>query len=184
MEVKRVLIVDDEAEIRGVVTDYLVEQGYATEQAATAREGLEKLVENRPDLVLLDVELPDMSGYEVCKRIREIPATRYTPVIMLTAHNLEKEEIAGFNSGADDYIPKPFRPARLLARIETAIGRNVRELDANALTHLPGNRAIIQEVQKRITGGGPFSRHAEHGRPARLFGGAASTCGRSRQDCV
>lgn len=157
MEAKRILIVDDEADIRSLITEHLQEQGYATAQASNGREALESLAENRPDLVLLDVELPDMSGYEVCKRIREIPTARYTPVIMLTAHNLEKEEIAGFKSGADDYIAKPFRPARLLARITTAIGRNVRELDANALTHLPGNRAIIHEIQKRITGPAPFS---------------------------
>jgi len=157
MDPKRILIVDDEAAIREVVTDYLRGEGFVIDQAATGRVGLEKLVENHPDLVLLDVELPDMNGYEVCKRIREIPSARYTPVIMLTAHNLEKEEIAGFSSGADDYIPKPFRPALLVARINTAIGRNVRELDANALTHLPGNRAIILEIQKRLTVGTPFS---------------------------
>ena len=157
MESKRILIVDDEAAIREVVTDYLREQGFVTDQAANGRTGLEKLVENHPDLVLLDVELPDMSGYEVCKRIREIPSARYTPVIMLTAHNLEKEEIAGFSSGADDYMPKPFRPALLVARINTAIGRNVRELDANALTHLPGNRAIILEIHKRLGLEAPFS---------------------------
>ncbi len=157
MDSKRVLIVDDEAAIREVVTDYLRGEGFETDQAATGRVGLEKLVEHHPDLVLLDVELPDMSGYEVCKRIREIPSARYTPVIMLTAHNLEKEEIAGFSSGADDYIPKPFRPALLVARINTAIGRNVRELDANALTHLPGNRAIILEIQKRLGSPAPFS---------------------------
>jgi diguanylate cyclase (GGDEF)-like protein len=139
------------------MTDYLQEQGYTVDQAATGREGLERLTEHRPDLVLLDVELPDLSGYEVCKRIREIPSSRYTPVIMLTAHNLEKEEVAGFNSGADDYVAKPFRPARLLARITTAIGRNVRELDANALTHLPGNHAIIQEIQQRVSSEAPYS---------------------------
>jgi PleD family two-component response regulator len=157
MDAKRILIVDDEADIRSVITDYLRDQGYAADQAASGREALEQIADTLPDLVILDVELPDMSGYEVCKRIREIPSTRYTPVIMLTAHNLEKEEIAGFNSGADDYVTKPFRPARLLARITTAIGRNVRDLDANALTHLPGNRAIIQEILKRVGAAVPFS---------------------------
>src|SRR5262245_37297847 len=135
MDSKRILIVDDDVAIRDVVTDFLQDKGFLVEGAANGRDGLLMVAENRPDLVLLDVELPDLSGYEVCKRIREIPATRYTPVIMLTAHNLEKEEVAGFNSGADDYVSKPFGAARLLARIETAIGRNVRELDANALTH-------------------------------------------------
>lgn len=157
MDPKRILVIDDDDEIRATVSDYLKERGFETDQAATGRDGLESLARQRPDLVLLDVELPDMSGYEVCKRIREIPAVRYTPVIMLTAHNLEKEEVAGFTSGADDYVAKPFRPALLLARINTAIGRNVRELDANALTHLPGNRAIIQEIQKRIAVEAPFS---------------------------
>ncbi len=153
----RILIVDDDAEIRSLVTEFLQEQGYTAESAANATEGLRRIEEFRPDLVILDVELPDKSGYEVCKELRARPTSRYTPVIMLTAHDMEKEELAGFRSGADDYVSKPFRPARLLARIGTAIGRNISELDANALTHLPGNRAIIQEIQARISDGVPFS---------------------------
>ena len=93
-----------------------------------------------------------MSGYDVCKKIRELPPTRHTPIIMFTAHTLDKDEVTGFDAGADDYIPKPFKPVRLLARITSAIGRTVRELDANALTHLPGNRAIIEEIQKEDRG--------------------------------
>jgi len=106
---------------------------------------------------LLDVGLPDMSGYDVCKKIRELPPTRHTPIIMFTAHTLDKDEVTGFDAGADDYIPKPFKPVKLLARITSAIGRTVRELDANALTHLPGNRAIIDEIQKKISSAAPFS---------------------------
>jgi diguanylate cyclase (GGDEF)-like protein len=157
MESKRLLIVDDEDQIRGVVADFLADEGFLVTQASSGREGLELLSRSTPDLILLDVGLPDMSGYDVCKKIREQPATRHTPVIMFTAHTLDKDEVTGFDAGADDYIPKPFKPARLLARITAAIGRTVRELDANALTHLPGNRAIIDEIQKRILAGGAFS---------------------------
>jgi len=157
MDAHRILIVDDEDQIRGVVADFLGDEGFLVIQAASGKDGLAALTLGTPDLILLDVGLPDMSGYDVCKKIREQPATRHTPVIMFTAHTLDKDEVTGFDAGADDYISKPFKPARLLARITSAIGRSVRELDANALTHLPGNRAIIDEIQKRISTGGPFS---------------------------
>lgn len=157
MESKRILIVDDEDQIRGVVAEFLEDEGFAVTQATTGKEGLAVLAGQTPDLILLDVGLPDMSGYEVCRKIRELAPTRHTPVIMFTAHNQDKDEVTGFDAGADDYIPKPFKPAKLLARITAAIGRSVRELDANALTHLPGNRAIIDEIQKRIAGNAAFS---------------------------
>lgn len=147
---KRVLIVDDDPAILDIVQDFLQEQGFTVQTADNGEEGLRLALENPPDLIVLDVDLPDVKGYDVCKRIRESPTARHTPILMLTAHTLESDELKGFRAGADDYVSKPFKPARLLARIQTAIGRNMRELDANALTHLPGNRVIIEEIQRRI----------------------------------
>ncbi len=157
MDARKILIVDDEDEIRGVVAEFLEDEGFVVTQAATGKSGLAALVDLTPDLILLDVGLPDMSGYDVCKKVRALPPTRHTPIIMFTAHTLDKDEVTGFDAGANDYIPKPFKPVRLLARITAAIGRTVRELDANALTHLPGNRAIIDEIQKKIASGQAFS---------------------------
>lgn len=157
MPPKTVLIIDDDDDIRATVADILEQKGYRVIGAGDGRMGLEAVEKEKPDLILLDVELPDTSGYDICEKIRTIPIGLHTPVIMLTAHAMEKEELRGFRSGADDYIAKPFKSARLVARIETAIGRNVRELDANALTHLPGNMAITQEIQLRIADNREFS---------------------------
>lgn len=154
---KKILVIDDEEDIRTAIQDFLETQEFEVVLAQNGKEGLAKLEKEQPDLVILDVELPDMSGYAVCQRIRSAASSRYTPVIMLTAHALEKEELHGLESGADDYLSKPFKPARLLARIETAIGRNERQLDANPLTHLPGNKEIFQEIQNRITHAPSFS---------------------------
>lgn len=157
MAEKKVLVIDDDPEILGVIQDYLLEQGYDVVASGSAEDGLQQAEKNHPDLIILDVELPDMNGYEVCKRIRENSRLIHTPIILLTAHSMERDEIAGLNAGADDFVPKPFKPARLLARIQTAITRNQRELDANALTHLPGNPAILEEIQKRIAENKPYS---------------------------
>lgn len=154
---KKILIIDDDEMIRLSILDYLEQKKFIAIGAPDGKAGLEAVEKEKPDLILLDVELPDLSGYEVCQKIRELPTGRHTPIIMLTAHSMEKEELRGFRSGADDYIAKPFKPAKLLARIETAIGRNARELNANALTHLPGNVAILEEIQNRIQSSEPFS---------------------------
>ena len=155
--VKRVLVVDDDRGIREAVSDYLSDHGYLVLTAGDGEGALRLAAEKQPDLVLLDVGLPDMSGFEVCKRLRAMVESRHIPIIMLTAHALERDEVRGFRSGADDYVTKPFKPVRLLARVNSAIERNRRGLDANALTHLPGNQVIMDEIDALIKGGGPFS---------------------------
>lgn len=153
----KILVVDDDASIRDVVSEFLEEQGFGVETAANGATALEIATKGPPDLIVLDVEMPDMTGYEVCQAIKKIPSLANVPVIMLTALAGENDEVVGFESGADDYVPKPFRPARLLARIQSAIDRTRRGLDANALTHLPGNMAILKEIEKRIASPAPFS---------------------------
>src|SRR5262249_49402350 len=111
----------------------------------------------KPTLILLDLNMPDMNGYMVCKAIREIPEFIHTPVIMFTASANESNEIKGFQAGVDDYMAKPFKPRLLLARIQTAIGRNKSKLEANALSHLPGNTLIFQEIESRIKSKKKFS---------------------------
>jgi diguanylate cyclase (GGDEF)-like protein len=157
MSNRKLLIIDDEEGIRESVRDYFEVQGFTVHAAVNGAAGLQMALDQRPDLILLDVELPDMSGYAVCRNIRSTPELQHTPVIMLTAHSLEKEELSGFEAGADDYLSKPFKPSRLLARIETAIGRLERTLDANPLTRLPGNMSIHNEIERRITVNKPFS---------------------------
>lgn len=154
---KKVLVVDDEQSIAHIIRDFLNEKGYAVTVAYDGEGGYQAALKDPPDVVILDVELPDTSGYEVCQRMRQLPSLRNTPIIMLTVRAGEEDELKGLKSGADDYLTKPFMPARLLARLQTAIDRNVRELDANPLTHLPGNTSILQEIENRIDKKEPFA---------------------------
>ncbi len=99
----RILIVEDEADIRDVLAFNLRQAGHEVFTAATGRHAIEQLAA-KPQLVLLDVMLPDQSGFEVCKAIRQSPATKQTPVLMLTARGEEIDRVVGFEVGADDYV--------------------------------------------------------------------------------
>ena len=116
-----ILIVDDEARMRRVIADYLHIKNYRTIEAADGVEALEKYRAERPDLVLLDVMMPLMNGWDVCRTIRQ---TDSTPIIMLTARSEEEDELQGFELGADEYIAKPFSLKILLARIEAVLRRH------------------------------------------------------------
>ena len=155
--VPTVLVVDDEVNIAQFVQDFLEENGFHVVLTHTGREGLKAAMETLPDLIILDVDLPDLSGYEVCRLMREKSALRTKPILMLTSLNDQKNELTGLKAGADDYLTKPIDTARLLARLNAAIHRNIRELDANPLTHLPGNTSITQEIERGITSGEPFA---------------------------
>lgn len=152
-----VLVVDDEVSIAHFVQDYLEDNGFRVTLAHTGREGLKAAMETLPDAILLDVDLPDLRGYEVCRMMRERSALRTRPILMLTALSDQKHELEGLKAGADDYLAKPIDTVRLLARLNAAIHRNIRELDANPLTHLPGNTSITQEIERRISEKKPFA---------------------------
>lgn len=124
---RKILIVDDEARMRRVIADYLRIKGYETAEAADGVEALEKFAAEPPDLVLLDVMMPRMDGWEVCRRIR---ARSQVPVIMLTAKGEEEDELQGFSLGADEYIMKPFSLKILLARIEAVFRRGAEAAPA------------------------------------------------------
>lgn len=118
-----VLVVDDEEKIRDVVVSYLQMEGFATIQAASGTEALELLSTTDADMVILDLMLPDLSGEEVCRRIRQASPI---PVLMLTAKIAEDDRIQGLALGADDYVLKPFSPRELVARVK-AIMRRTQE---------------------------------------------------------
>lgn len=126
---KRILIVEDEPNMRTGLQDNLSFEGYEVELAEDGAVGLEKIVQFSYDLILLDVMLPQLSGYDVCKRIREkgIP----TPVIILTAKGEEIDKVLGLELGADDYITKPFSLRELLARIKAILRRSGMESGNN-----------------------------------------------------
>src|SRR5205823_8650709 len=113
----RILIVEDEAPLVTLLRYNLEREGFAVDAAADGEEALLRIAEQRPDAVLLDWMLPLVSGIEVCRQIRRAPATRSLPVIMLTARGAEGDRIRGLDSGADDYVVKPFSPSELVARL-------------------------------------------------------------------
>lgn len=121
MDSHTILIVDDEMRMRRVIADYLHIKNYRTVEAADGVEALELFNREHPDLVLLDVMMPRMNGWDVCKEIRR---TSKTPIIMLTAKSEENDELQGFELGADEYIAKPFSLKILTARIEAVLRRN------------------------------------------------------------
>lgn len=117
----KVLIVEDEDLIREVIVINLSRAGYEVFQAGNGEDGIETFKSVKPDVILLDINLPGIDGFEVCRRIREEAPT--TGIIMLTARSQEADRIGGLKSGADDYITKPFSPAELIARIEALARR-------------------------------------------------------------
>jgi len=119
-----VLVVEDEAALVTMLRYNLEKQGFRVEEAVDGQEALIRIAEGTPDIVLLDWMLPVMSGIEVCRQIRRRPATRDLPVIMVTARTEDQDAVRGLNTGADDYITKPFNMEALLARMRALLRRS------------------------------------------------------------
>lgn len=120
---KTILLVDDEDDILDLLTYNLKKEGYAVVTAHNGKEGLARAEETLPDAIILDVMMPEMDGFEVCRALRKNPATGHIPVIFLTAKSGEVDEIVGLELGADDYVQKPISPRVLLTRLKTHIRR-------------------------------------------------------------
>lgn len=116
----KILVVDDEQDIANLIEVYLKNENYEVFKFYTGREALEFLSSDEPDLAILDIMLPDVSGFTLCQHIRE---TRAYPIIMLTARDEEIDKITGLSLGADDYITKPFRPLEMVARVKAQLRR-------------------------------------------------------------
>ncbi len=126
---RTLLVVDDDERLRDLLSEYLTGRGHAVVTAPDGRTGLERLRGGGIDLVVLDVVMPDLDGFEVCRRIRSFSQV---PVIMLTARGDELDRIVGLEIGADDYLPKPFNPRELLARIQAVLRRSEATPDPGA----------------------------------------------------
>src|SRR5215472_10001688 len=115
-----ILVVDDEPQIRRVMRSTLSTHGYVITEAKTGEEALESLRKDRPDLILLDMNMPGLGGIEACREIRR---ASNAPIIMLTVRNAERDKVAALDAGADDYVVKPFGIEELLARIRASLRR-------------------------------------------------------------
>ena len=126
---KKILIVEDEREILDLVKLYLEKEGYRTLTAPDGAEGLRLARTEHPNLIILDLMLPEIDGLEVCKKLRLNPQTAMLPIIMLTAKSEESDTVVGLELGADDYITKPFSPRNLVARVKALLRRLDRSLN-------------------------------------------------------
>jgi len=122
----RVLVVEDNRDIAELVGRYLGKAGYATDIVASGREALQAITERPPDLLILDLMLPEVDGLEICRAVRLNEKTAGTPIIMLTARAEESDRIVGLELGADDYVAKPFSPNELVARVRALLRRAER----------------------------------------------------------
>jgi len=128
----RILIVEDDPDIAQLVAHYLAKAGFTTERISSGRDALASIAAKPPDLVVLDLMLPHVDGLEVCRLLRANEATAGIPIIMLTARAEESERIVGLELGADDYLPKPFSPNELVARVRALLRRAQRAQAAAA----------------------------------------------------
>jgi diguanylate cyclase (GGDEF)-like protein len=145
----KLLIVDDEPQVRLLLRTAL-SKTYEVAEADCGEDALRLARTGDYRLVLLDLMMPGMSGHEVCVRLRRNPLTCHMTVVMLTARDREEDVVSGLAAGADDYIVKPFKISELKARIESHLRRQWRELQANPLTGLPGNRQIEQVIRANL----------------------------------
>ncbi len=141
----RLLVVDDTPVNVKLLADLLAAKGYSVVTASAGPEALEKVEKGRPDLVLLDVMMPGMSGYEVCKKLRENPATAMLPVVMVTALDPAQERVKGIEAGADDFLTKPINQQELLARVRSLL--RIKELH-DQLTEW--NQTLERRVQEQV----------------------------------
>lgn len=138
---KKILVVDDEQDIVDLISYNLNKEGYQVCTAINGRQAIEVAKKENPDLIILDVMMPEMDGIESCRQMRALPEFKSTFIIFLTARSEEYSEIAGFNVGADDYIAKPIKPRALMSRINAILRRNNPEQ-----TETPNHKLTISDL--------------------------------------
>ena len=158
MNAKHILVVEDEEDIQELITYNLKKENYQVYAVSSGERAIKYAQEKLPDLIILDLMLPGIDGFEVCKRLKNNDGSRAIPIVMLTAKGEEADIVTGLELGADDYITKPFSPRILIARIRTILRRETR------------TEAPVQEVIKRGNLTIDVARHQVlvHGKPITL----------------
>ena len=151
----KVLCVDDDSSLHFLLRKILTDAGHEVSAAESGAQALEMVAASSPDLMLCDLEMPGMSGFEVCQRIKGNPFTSRIPILMLTAQSDLDRKVEGFEAGADDYLGKPFHPRELTVRVASLLRLVEREGDRNPSSGLPGGVAIERAIEARR--GGDFS---------------------------
>jgi len=146
MTTPRVLVVDDVERNVKLLADLLAVKGYAVSTASGGKEALDKVASERPDLVLLDVMMPDMNGYDVCRELRARPETTALPVVMVTALDPSQERVKGLEAGADDFLSKPINQAELLARVRSLLRIKALHDELGEM-----NRTLEERVREQVT---------------------------------
>jgi diguanylate cyclase (GGDEF)-like protein len=154
---QRVLAIDDDAEVLDFVRSSLEDEGFEVLGAADGASGIEAAVKFTPDIVLLDLTMPDMDGFAVLESLRQNPATSQVPVVLITVAASVEDLVRGLDAGADDYVTKPFAIEELIARVGSVLRRAKTMRELSPLTGLPGNFRIAEELQRRVSSGGPLA---------------------------
>jgi two-component system phosphate regulon response regulator PhoB len=147
---KKILIVDDEADLRKLVDFNLKNAGFATVLAANGTDALLLAAQHQPDLVILDLMLPDIQGTEVCRRLKMNPSTQHIPVLILSALGEEIDRVVGFELGADDYVVKPFSVRELVLRVKVILKRSPKSGKREVLRELVFGPIKVDRVKHRV----------------------------------
>jgi CheY-like chemotaxis protein len=176
--VSYILYADDHEEMRNMVRALLTAAGHEVGLVADGRAALDAVQEREPDLLLLDVTMPRLSGLDACRAVKSNPFTARIPVLMLTGEGQIESKVEGFEAGADDYLAKPFDARELRARVSALLRLVRREADRNPTSGLPGGRAIEEEILRRVAADETFAvcyLDIDHFKPfADTFGFAAA----------
>jgi len=149
-EANKVLVVDDDKFMVTVISDCLQKEGFLVYGAHDCNSAMEQIYQITPDIILLDVVLPQMDGYDICRMLRNDTRISHLPIIILTSRGQIEDKVTGLEAGADDYITKPFDNLELVARVKTHLRRAKQEKSFNPLTGLPGNILIEEEIKHRV----------------------------------
>lgn len=146
---KKILVIEDERDISDLVTHYLEKEGYRVAAVRNGAEGLRQVKSELPDLLILDLMLPEVDGLEICRQVRSNSKTVSLPLIMLTAKGEEIDRVVGLEMGADDYISKPFSPKELVARVK-ALLRRVERRKVSPVRHVYGG-LVLEQARHEVT---------------------------------
>ena len=147
---KKIVVIEDEPDIQEVIDYNLTREGYTVITADSGDEGVRKVVNEAPDLVLLDLLLPGLDGIEVCRKLKMDPVTQKIPIIMVSAKGEESDVVLGLGVGADDYVTKPFRPKELVARVRAVLRRGVLQDDEARSERLVRGGLVVDAARHEV----------------------------------